>query len=433
MSDALAIVGGGWAGIAAAVAWVRRHGGAGVHLFDAGKRLGGRARAAEHHPTFGELDEGQHLLSGAYTETLALMRQIGIAPETVLQRLPLTLMDDAGFRLALPRLPAPLHLAAGLLLARGVGWREKIRALALGATLRRARIPLEEDVSVDRWLTARGQHGAFNTHLWRPLCLAALNTPAERASARVFLNVLRDGIASRAPGATDLLLPRASLSRLLPDPAAAWLQQAGVTLHTGTRIRALQASADGWRLTSTDGSWTCARLILAVAPQHLAALLPEGETPPALTCEPIATVYFQYPASATLPFPVFALAEREDGLSAWLIARGAGCIAAVLSGHGAWETLPKTELAARLHTRITPLLGLTPRACPEHRILIARRATFSCAPGLPRHPMLSRQPRLWLAGDHIWADYPATLEGAVRSGRAAGEAAAADRDNPASP
>ncbi|MDR1647557.1 MAG: hydroxysqualene dehydroxylase HpnE [Zoogloeaceae bacterium] len=424
MPESLAIVGGGWAGIAAAVAWVRHHGGAGVQLFEAGKRLGGRARALEPDSLFSELDEGQHLLSGAYTETLALMRQVGVAPETVLQRLPLTLMDDTGFRLALPRLPAPLHLAAGLLLARGVGWREKIRALALGAVLRREAIQPEDDVSVAHWLAAHGQHGAFNAHLWRPLCLAALNTPAERASARVFLNVLRDSIASRAPGATDLLLPRVSLSRLLPDPAAAWLRQQGVTLHTGTRIRGLHATANGWRIASASKTWDCARLILAVAPQHLSALLPESETLPAMTYEPVATIYFQYPATATLPFPVFALAARGDGLEAWLIARGAGRIAAVLSGHGAWEALPQPELAARLHQRIAPLLGLASSACPEHRVLIARRATFSCAPGLSRRAPVSHLPRLWLAGDHIWADYPATLEGAVRSGLAAGEAAA---------
>jgi uncharacterized protein with NAD-binding domain and iron-sulfur cluster len=124
-----AIVGGGWAGLAAAVELARS--GAQVTLFEAARQLGGRARSVETHGQ--RLDNGQHLLIGAYRETLGLMKEVGADPERLLKRLPLELNFPAGrnshFRMRLPRLPAPWHLAAGLLGARGVGFAEKIGAV----------------------------------------------------------------------------------------------------------------------------------------------------------------------------------------------------------------------------------------------------------------------------------------------------------------
>jgi squalene-associated FAD-dependent desaturase len=412
----IAIVGGGWAGLAAAVELAEHAGnGVAVSLFEAGRRLGGRARQIAASAPFAALDNGQHILLGAYRETLALMRRVGSVPEEKLRRLPLRIQDNRGFSLALPRLPAPFNLAWGLLAATQTPFAEKRAAALWMRRLKRQHFKLEQDRSVADWLDHAGQTGALRPRLWEPLCLAALNLPAERASAQVFAHVLRDSLGSPESGATDLLLPRDTLSALLPEPAVRWFQARGGRIFTRRRVRRLEQYTNGWRV---EGE-TFDQVILAVAPQHLNALLPAKANPadPArsvlsrLAYEPIATVYFHYPSRIHLPYPLMAL---RGGHGQWLADRGGGALAAVLSGHGAWEALEENALAAALHQEIVSLTGVG--KLPPYRFIKEQRATFSCAPNLARCPQRTAWPGLWIAGDHAWSDYPATLEGAVRSG-----------------
>ncbi|MDR2637055.1 MAG: hydroxysqualene dehydroxylase HpnE, partial [Zoogloeaceae bacterium] len=417
----IAIVGGGWAGLAAAIELVDA--GQEVTLFEAGPSLGGRARRVESVPGKEDalpgvppLDNGQHILLGAYRDTLALMEKIGLVPEEMFLRLPLTVLDNTGFCLKLPgnALPAALKMAWGLLTAKGASFAEKWRHALWMRHLKRQRFQLAEDRSVAQWLREGGQEGAFVRHLWEPLCLAALNTPAADASARLFARILQDSLGSPLQGATDLLLPATDLSALFPDPAARWLAARGATLRLACRIKALFPRAEGWQVENEV--FDC--LILAVAPQHLPELLaslPEAGFPaPPRDFSPIASLYFRYPAAAGLPFPMMAL---NGGIGQWLIDRGGGLIAAVLSGRGEWENLSRPELARALHAEIRPLVRHATVEPPAHRILIEKRATFRALPGLLRCPQQTPWKGLFLAGDHVWADYPATLEGAVRSGQ----------------
>ncbi|MDR3352500.1 MAG: hydroxysqualene dehydroxylase HpnE [Zoogloeaceae bacterium] len=419
----IAIIGGGWAGLAAAVELSPADGNCpaggdlAITLFDAGRQPGGRARALPRTEGSGAtLDHGQHLLLGAYRETLALMERVGVRPEAVLHRLPLEIRDPDGFRLTLPSsLPPPFHLAWGLLTARGVGFREKLRAALWMRHLQKHGFRLAEDVPVSRWLHAGQQRGRLSQRLWAPLCLAALNTPPELASAQVFANVLRDSLGSPLPGATDLLLPRVSLSEVFPDPAVRWLRARGVTIRTGCRVRALKRRADGgWRLIPANGNAEVFdAIILAVAPQHLAALLPPECAPPALDFEPIATLYLFYPGATALPCPLMTL---TGGIGQWLVDRGNGVLAAIFSGHGDWENWTPKTLTETLHREIAAILPDSPPPA-THRFLKEQRATFSCRPNLIRMAQHTPWPDLWIAGDHTASDYPATLEGAIRSGQ----------------
>lgn len=395
----VAVIGGGWAGIAAAVELTAA--GINTTLFEAGRVLGGRARSISVDGQ--RLDNGQHILLGAYAETLALMQQIGADPESCFIRQPLAVIDNAGFRMVLPKWPAPLNVAWGLLTASGVSLSEKITTAWWMQQVKWQKFQLASDCTVAEWLDAAGQTGQLRRHLWEPLCLAALNIPAKRASAQIFANVLRDSLGSPLRTATDLLLPTVDLGWLIPEPAAQWLQKNGATLRLGTRIDTLNAQPERVEL---DGE-AFAAVIIATAPQHAGKLWPEMAVH--YDFEPIATVYLQFEAKTKLDFPLINLLGQYGQ---WVVDRGNGLLACVLSGHGDWESLDDASLADALRQE----LGIA--AAPRwQKVVREKRATFACAPNTPRPSARTSNPRVWLAGDYTWAEYPATLEGAVRSGR----------------
>jgi hydroxysqualene dehydroxylase len=409
----VAVIGGGWAGLAAAVDLTAA--GITTTLYEAGRQAGGRARSISVDDR--TLDNGQHILLGAYREVLALMRQVGADPEQLLERRPLQILDPGIFRLALPRWPAPLNVAWGLLTAVAVDWPEKAKTALWMQGIKWRGFRLPADTTVTAWLDAAGQTGALRRHLWEPLCLAALNIPAERASAQVFANVLRDSLGSARRSDTDLLLPRTDLGRLFPEPAVRWLQDNGTTLRFTTRVGSLSANTDGIVI---DGE-TYAAAIIATAPQHAEKLWP------ALVChfdyEPIVTVYLQFEAKTKLAFP---LQKQSGKYGQWVVDRNQGLLACVLSGHGDWEALSDTELAAALQAELA-----LPGPATWQKVIREKRATFACRPKLARPDFMTADPRVILAGDYTWADYPATLEGAVRSGRRAAHAVLRKRYNPA--
>lgn len=396
----VAVVGAGWAGLAAAVELTGR--GAAVTLFEAGRVAGGRARSVEIDGR--TLDNGQHILLGAYRETLALMRKVGADPELLFERRPLQVVDPSGFRLALPMLPAPLNVAWGLLGAAAVDLPEKLKTALWMQGVKWRKFRLARDCSVSEWLDAAGQTGVLRRHLWEPLCLAALNTPADSASAQIFANVLRDSLGSAQRADTDLLLPRVPFGELLPEPALRWLGEHGATLRCGQRVRTVDAGC-------VDGEAFDA-VILAVAPQHVATLWPAMDI--AFDYEPIATVYLQFPAKTALPFPLLNLAGKYGQ---WVVDRGNGLFGCVLSGHGDWQALADAALVQALQDE----LGLGETASWQ-QVIREKRATFRCRPQQPRPDHRTADPRVFLAGDYTWADYPATLEGAVRSGLRAARA-----------
>jgi squalene-associated FAD-dependent desaturase len=397
----VAVIGGGWAGLAAAVELTA--GGAKATLIEAGRVLGGRARTVSIAGR--TLDNGQHILLGAYRETLALMRQIGADPDALFDRRPLQVIDHTGFRLALPKLPAPLNVAWGLLSARGISRREKLATALWMDGIKRQGFRLPADITVAQWLDSAGQTGHLRRHLWEPLCLAALNTAAEQASAQLFANVLRDSLGSSRREDTDLLLPRAELGCLLPEPAARWLTEHGATQRLGTRVATISPSQNG--ITIDGENFDAA--ILATAPRHARQLWPDLSA--SFDDEPIATVYLQFTHKTVLPFPLFNLLGKHGQ---WVIDRGNGLLACVLSGHGDWEALTDDNLATSLERELE-----RPEKASWHKVIREKRATFSARPNLHRPGCQTTHPHLFLAGDYTWADYPATLEAAVRSGQRA--------------
>ena len=435
----VAIVGGGWAGLAAAVELCAA--GKQVTVFESARHLGGRARSIDVDGR--RLDNGQHILLGAYSETLRLMRKTGVDPKRSLRRLALELSHPAaGFHLKLSRLAAPFNLLLGLLSAQGCSLREKLSAALFMRRLQGDQYRLPADCTVSELLDRHQQQGALRHYLWEPLCLAALNTAARHASAQVFANVLRDSLGGQRE-ATDLLLPVVGLGPLFPEAAGDFIRSHGGRICLSTRIEALEREGDQWRINGE----AFAAVILAVAPQHASDLLAGlPEMAPLISevehyhFEPIATLYAAYPEQLRLPRPMLGLeSSATQRLGQWVFDRGAlgdtpGLLAFVLSAGGAWQNLDSKTLHQRLHAELEETLGKPLQAALWHKRICERRASFRCQPGLFRPTPETPVPGLWLAGDYVCADYPATLEGAVRSGVAAArgccKSASADRKLP---
>lgn len=414
-----AIIGGGYAGMAAAVALAER--GIPVTVFESARQLGGRARGVLHNDT--QLDNGQHLLLGCYHQTLRLIEQVGGNIEQDFLRLPLQLDLHGKFSLRAPRLPAPLHLLAALLNARGLPLGARLNAARFMLALRRANFRLKHDMTVTDLLAQHGQDAELTQKLWGPLCIAALNTPIHKASAQVLLNVLRDAL-SRSRADSDMLLPRVNFTALFPQRAANYVEQRGGKVCISCGVEALRPLENGIELVSTQGTERFSHVICAAPPTVAAKLLhpiagldsavAQIET---LQHQPIYTVYLCYPAHVTLPRPMLGLHRR---FSQWLFDKGQiagqhGLLAAVISAEGIHQELPHEQLAQKVINELREEFGII--ESPQwFRVIAEKRATFCCAPNLQRPTQQTALPQLFLAGDYTAGDYPATLEGAVASG-----------------
>ncbi len=425
------IIGGGWAGLAAAVRLAQA--GQRVTLLESAPHLGGRARTVERHGL--ALDNGQHLAIGAYRETLALLNGIGVAEDRAFLRLPLCLEQyhpDGRFLLAPPPLPAPLHLGMGLLTARGLPLKERLSALRLSLGWARQRFRLSPDRPLGPWLRQQGQSAASVERLWEPLCLATLNTPLEQASSAVFLRVLQDSFAHRRHDC-DLLIPRRPLGEILPQPAQRFLEDHGARVHTRHRVTAVESEdgrVRGVRLD--DGRRMAAEGVILALPPHATArlLAPHPPLTPlvsrlqAFHYQPITTVYLGYPQETRAPRLMLGLG---GGLGQWLFDRRAcgqpGVMAVVISAEGPHRRLSRQALGQRIAEELAAHFPHWPAPlwCDS---LTEKRATFACtvAGAQDRPGNSTALTGLWLAGDYTDTGYPATLEGAVRSGTAAAEA-----------
>lgn len=417
----VAILGGGYAGMAAAVELAARD--FPVTVFEAAPMLGGRARRVTVNDT--ALDNGLHILIGAYSETLRLIDRVAPKRDSFL-RLPLDLQVHQRFHLRAPKLPAPLHLAWALLTAKGISGADRMAAARFINAMKARRYRIEHDCTVASLLADHAQPVVLIEYLWAPLCVAALNTPVERASAQIFLNVLRDSLGT-GRAASDLLLARTDLTALFPKPAADFVRARGGQVEAGAAVDDVMRDGEGFIVQVHGHARRFDRVICAVAPHRASALLaaiPALDNTrrqiDALAYEPIHSVWLQFDGSVRLPSPMIGLAGSP---AQWLFDREAICgqrglIGAVISASEEHVGEAQDTLAKRVVADIERHFGPLP-PLQWQRVIAEKRATFSCTPDLARPETATACPGFYLAGDYVAGDYPATIEGAVRSGVAA--------------
>ncbi len=425
----VAVIGAGYAGMSAAMDLADA--GFAVSVYEAGIVPGGRARRIPGGD--GTDDNGQHLLIGAYTELLGLLRRLQVPVEAVFARRALRYWVEGGMDLQAPHLPAPWHLAMAFLLVSDVPWRERLHALRMLRALQADGFRARSGESVTHLLDRLGAGGRLRAFLWEPLCVGALNTPPERACAQIFLNLLHD-IATGPRSHSDLLIPRTDLSALFPEPAAAYVTMRHGSVHLQTPVTRLEGAGTLVALTTAHGTRLFSHVIVAVAPRSVSFLL--GSWPSmqpllaqidALDHERIATLTLEYAQTVRLPFPMMGVASGEvDWIfdRRWLLGgapSAGGRLACVLSAPATQRTLDRARLTENAHRDVERLVGRCPPPV-DSRLVVEKTATFSCRPGLVRPDEITHDPRVLLAGDYLASRYPATLETAVRSGRRAAAA-----------
>lgn len=439
-----AIVGAGWAGLSAAVTAHRL--GHEVHVFEAAPTLGGRARSV--HAPWATIDNGQHILLGAYTATLALMRELGLNPDDRFLRMPLNVVSaDATIQLrAKPGLPTPLHIAVALATARGFSLREKWAALSAMMGLRNANWEVTPASTVQQWLHDTRQPARLQQVLWIPLCIATMNTPPEQACAQLFAHVLRDSLGARDRSASDMLIPRKTLTELWPAQVHrlatgnATVSNGGhatsgtgpaLKIHHPHTVRHLRYATENTLMLDDVPHTYDAVLVCGNTPStaRLLSTLPETDGGcafladlNAFTHAPIATLTVEVEHPIRLPAPMLLLAEdRTRGQFGQWLFQGQGATGRLLhvvisDADSLLEYGREAAIRSMLEQLNEALRGKMP-SVTRHALIVEKRATFLAVPGLKRPGNRTPWRGVWVAGDWTDTGYPAVLEGAVRSGR----------------
>jgi squalene-associated FAD-dependent desaturase len=432
MSDRrVVVVGGGLAGITAALDLADA--GAEVTLLEVRTRLGGAAYSFERDGL--EIDNGQHVFLRCCTEYRALLERLRVGGQTMLQgRLSIPVLARGGRRALLSRtgLPSPLHLAGSLATYSFLKPVERLRAAATARALSRLELgdPALDEQTFAGWLAARGESPAAISALWNLIALPTVNLPAERASLAMAAKVFQTGLLETSDGG-DIGYSRVPLSRLHANPAERALRQAGVDVRLKARVHAVRP---GVEVKADAGVFEGDAAVIAVPHERAAGLLPAGAVDRPighLGTSPIVNAHVIYDRQVTdvsfaagLDTPVQWLFDRtsESGLE------HGQHIAISLSGADREMGMSNEELREELLTALTELLPAA-RAATVHDFFVVREhaATFRAEPGSARLRPGPRTavPGLFLAG--AWTDtgWPATMEGAVRSGHAAAREALA--------
>jgi hydroxysqualene dehydroxylase len=405
VSGRLHVVGGGVAGLAAALAAARA--GRRVVLHEASAQFGGRCRAVDGH------DNGTHVLLGANRAALAFIEAVGaragwIEPEP--DCLPVVDLARGTVRaLAL----SPWRWSDPDQRPPGLGWQA---LLDIGRLLHS---------TADRPVADMVRPGPFLAAMVEPLTLAALNTPVREASSRKLGRVLR---RLALPGSARLFVAERGLGPDLVEPALATLRKLGVTLHRGSRLTGL--GIDGrrvWRLDVRGAGIPLERadsVVLALPPGELARLLPGLQVP--TRHEPIVNLHLTTPYAGRTRF-----VGLVGGLAQWMLVRP-GRISLTVSAARGTVDLPAATLARTIWqetAQASRLMSLELPAgdLPAWRVIKERRATISQPAGSPLRVNPRPFENLALAGDWLSA-MPATIESAVASGRRAAREMACDAD-----
>jgi hydroxysqualene dehydroxylase len=420
MSRRVAVIGGGLAGITAALRCA--DGGAQVTLFEGRPRLGGLTHSFKRGDL--EVDNGQHVFLRCCTAYLGLLDRLGVGGGVAVQRrLAIPIVSPGKEKVWLRRdaLPAPAHLARSLFGYTPLSLAERLRFITAALALRRVDLdaPGTDEQSFGAWLAAHGQSRRAIETMWDLVGVATLNATAGDASLALAAKVFQTGLLTKA-SAADIGWPVVPLGELHGTAGRRALSDAGVEVLTSVKVASVRPSAAAW---DVDGR-RFDQVISAVPPDVAARILPLS-WPGQLGTSPIVNLHAVYdrrvldePFVAAIDSPLQWVFDRtqQSGLT------DGQYVAVSLSAADDLIDVPVAELRARMLPALEALLPAARGAeVRDFFVTRERQATFRAAPGTARLRPRSATafPGLWLAGAWTATGWPATMEGAVRSGESA--------------
>jgi squalene-associated FAD-dependent desaturase len=450
IDNRIVVIGGGLAGIAAACELADA--GLPVTLIEARPFLGGKTWSFHDDHTGMTVDNGQHVFLGCCTAYCHFLERLGVEHHTRLQeRLRVPILDGQHQPAALKEtrlsLPAPLHVLPSFLRLPMLSWQEKLRAGRTLLAIKRAGQPgrtAYDGVSFADWLRGRGESQRAITYLWNLITLATINEDCERASAGLALMVFQEGLLRRADGGR-IGYATVGLSDLVCQAATRYLLARGASIQLGCRAASLEIKDEqlsGIRLV--DGKLLPASLAIVALPHYLlASLLPsEYRHHPffaraaRLGTSPIVGVnlWLDRPVMGE---PLAAVIGKRD--TYWVFDKGAllgekladgQYLTISISGAHRYLDQSREQIINQVREEFEAIFPALRAAQIIHALVIKeRQATFSATPGslANRLPTQTPLPGLYVAG--AWTDigWPATMEGAIRSGQRAAQAVIHDR------
>jgi squalene-associated FAD-dependent desaturase len=439
MNRKVAVIGGGLAGITAAIALAES--GADVTLLEARPRLGGATCSFSRDGL--TVDTGQHIFLGCCTAYRGLLDRLGMTEHATVQgRFDVTVLAPGAdgrprkARLRRTALPGPLHMlpALGRYPFLSLAERAKVARPALAMRFVDPADPAADTQRFGDWLARRGQSERTRRALWDLFSVSALNIAGDDASLALAAVVVKTGLLGKN-NAADIGVPTLPLGELHGDAGGNLLAKLGARVMMGTKVAAIEPSGTGYRIQLAQGEPLAAdAVVLAVPHEKAAPLIPAGALPEqtvagwaGLGASPIVNVHVIYdrpvmdlPFVAAIDSPVQWVFDRTriSGLDQ----PGHQYLAISLSAADQYADTPVAELQEQFVPALAELFPAARDAeVTEFFVTRERRATFRQTPGSGalRPKAATARPGLVLAG--AWTDtgWPDTMEGAVRSGLAA--------------
>ena len=430
-TDPVVIVGGGVSGLSAAVALASR--GIPITLFEQKPALGGRAYSFTDARAGETIDNGQHVLIAGYERAMRFLEMIGAHDKLRVQSAPTLLFHHPrrGFKkILLPNLPPPLDFVLGILRCGLFSWGDRWNILRAGRMLKSVDEQAVKDLTINQWLDAIGQTEETKRSFWEPLSVSIMNEQIETASAAVFVRSLKTAFLGNRKNAS-VVIPAVGLSDLYVHPARSYIVSRGGSIQCNADV--VEVLYDGSGVTGVrvkgNGVTTCSGVILAVPHSKLVQLLPSPlkrhpsfsviET---IASSPIVSIHLWLDSDYMTDDFVGLIGRRVQ----WLFNRrriqntqgSGGHVSAVISAAYEFVGLTNEELIRLTIEDLRSVYPSFPNE-PVHAVVIReKRATFSCTPETEqlRPSQETPIPNLFLAGDWTNTGFPATIEGAIRSG-----------------
>ena len=415
------IVGGGWAGLSAAIELSSQYT---VTLIEASPQLGGRARTVFFSQK--KVDNGQHLMIGAYQHTLSILKKLG-TNEKNLTRTPFNLIMNGTDRLSLnfKSLFSPFNSLFGIFNAELLSFKEKYQLIKIYIILSKKKIKTNVDVTVTELLNQLGVSKRLQTIFFKPLCLAALTTHADEASAEIFIHVLKKTFHLNEKHSNYLFINQ-DLDELFSIPAQKYICKNSNKILTNLRAKELILNHDhSISVRTQKGILNADHIILATPFKTTLKLINKiplldsiSQALSKIKTEPILTIYLQFNEDVKLPQPMIGLLGTW---SQWIFdrrfANQPGLLAVIISGSGPYLKVDNQSLILHVFYELKQNFNL-PNQYQSAKVIREKQAVFSCCVGINALRPSNRTPlpNLWLAGDYTATHYPATLESAVLSG-----------------